>query len=111
MVVIFNMFVSKWINSLPSKLGILNISSRFLITGKELDYNIHCKFPFGSYVQTHEDNSPVNSHKYRTIGAIALGPSANIQGGYYFMHLLSGNKIHRRQWHQLLEPLEVIERV
>ena len=49
--------------------------------------------------------------KPRTIGAICLGPKGNIQGGYNFMSLVTGEKINRRQWTALPVPAEVIEQV
>ena len=52
--------------------------------------------PFGDYAQTHEEDTPRNSMKPRTIGAICLGPMENLQGGYKFMSLESGKLIERR---------------
>jgi hypothetical protein len=56
-----------------------------MMTGFTLDYAKHCRLEFGSYVQTHEDHD--NSMQSRTTGAIALRPTGNRQGGYYFMSL------------------------
>ena len=47
-------------------------------------------------MQTHEKHD--NSVEPRTIGAIALGPTRNEQGGYFFYSLLSRKKIHRTHW-------------
>ena len=45
------------------------------------------------------------------MGAINLGPTGNLQGGYKFLNLLTGKKITRRNWTHLPMPIEVIKRV
>ena len=47
----------------------------------------------------------------RTIGAIALRPTGNQQGGYYFYSLMSGKRLHRTHWTELPMPSEVKDRV
>jgi hypothetical protein len=99
-----------WLNSLPPKGGIAtHVSPRTIITGLTINFSLHCQLEFGSYVQTHEAHN--NNMNPRTIGAICLGPKGNIQGGYNFMSLSTGERIHRRQWTPLPMPEEVIERV
>ena len=68
------------------------------MTGIKLDYSKHCRLPFGSYVQVHDEPSPTNSPTARTVGAITLGPTGNLQGGYKFLNLRTGKKITRRDW-------------
>ena len=49
-----------WLNGMPPKDSFGNkLSPRIIITGQKLDYNQHCRYKFGEYVQTHEqhDNS------------------------------------------------------
>ena len=77
----------------------------------KFDYNCHCKLAFGAYAQVHEENFPTNSQQARTLGAICLGPSGNLQGGYKFMNLRTGKKLTRRRWTALPMPQEVIDRV
>ena len=62
------------------------LSPREIITGSGIDFHKHCQLEFGSYVQTHEDHD--NTMATRTIGAIALRPTGNSQGGYYFLACL-----------------------
>ena len=81
------------------------------IGGRVIDFNKHCRASFGSYVQTHEENYPKNSMQSRTLGAITLGPDSSARGGYYFMNLNTGKRIHRRNWTDLPMPDEVIKRV
>jgi hypothetical protein len=84
-----------WLNSFPARDGISEtLSPRALVTGQQIDYNKHCKLEFGLYVQTHEKHD--NSMDARTIGALALRPARNAQGGYFFMNLNTGKKITRR---------------
>ena len=52
-----------------------------------------------------------NNTNARTVGAIALYPSDNQQGGWYFLSLLTGNIIHRYQWKSLPIGEDVIKRV
>lgn len=79
------------------------------MTGVKLDANKHCKLPFGAYVQTHEEHD--NSMTTRTIGAIALRPTGNTQGGYYFLGLQKGKRINRNNWTEIPMPPDVMERV
>jgi hypothetical protein len=55
--------------------------------------------------------TPRNSQLPRTQGAIYLGPSGNIQGGFKFMSLTSGKRISRRTWDIIPMPQLVIDRV
>ena len=47
----------------------------------------------------------------RTTGAIALRPTRNRQGGYYFMSLSTGRCLIRNRWTELPLPQDVIDRV
>jgi hypothetical protein len=91
-------------------MGYLNvISPREIITGNSLDYNLHCTYQFGDYVQTHEQHD--NSMQSRTIGALAMRPTGNVQGSYYFYSLLTGRIINQRNATKLAMPTEVIDRI
>ena len=95
----------------PAKGGISNVSPRTVMTGIKLDYSKHCRLPFRSHVQFHDEPSPTNSPTARTIGEITLGPTVNLQGGYKFLNLRTGKKITIRNWTHLPMPIEIIERV
>ena len=61
-------------------------------------------------METHEQHD--NTMIPRTIGAIALRPSGNSQGGHYVLSLTTGKQILRNQWTVLPMPTEdVIERL
>jgi hypothetical protein len=84
-------FVVLWRNAFPPSSGISKTySPRTIMTGTTLNYNKHCKLPFGTYVETHEMNTPTNTMKERTRVAICLGPTANFQGSYKFLCLRTG---------------------
>eukprot|EP00957_Ditylum_brightwellii_P183861 14004833-Ditylum_brightwellii.AAC.1 len=47
----------------------------------------------------------------RTVGAIALGPSFNLQGGYKFLNISTGKLIHRRDFTELPMPDSIIKKI
>jgi hypothetical protein len=99
-----------WLNTFPSSDGVSDtMSPRLLIVGFNVDYAKHCKLEFGTYAQVHEDHD--NSMATRTTGAIALRPTGNAQGGYYFMSLTTGRRLNRNHWTELPMPQDVINRV
>ena len=99
-----------WLNAIPSSTGVSpTMSPRTIITGQLLDYHKHCRYEFGEYVQTHEEHD--NSLLSRTVGAIALRPTGNQQGGYFFMSLHTGRIINRLHATKLPMPSKVIVRV
>lgn len=99
-----------WLNSFPPDSGISDVlSPRAIVTGSTIDFNRHCKLEFGSYVQTHEEHD--NSMATRTVGALALRPTGNAQGGYYFFSLVTGRILNRNRWTEIPMPADVITRV
>ena len=99
-----------WLNVFPPADGVSTTASpRALVTGLQLDFRRHCRLEFGAYVQTHEDHD--NSMQARTTGALALRPTGNQQGGYYFLSLTTGRVLTRARWTALNMPQEVIDRV
>ena len=77
----------------------------------KLDYNVHCKLPFGDYVQTHEEDEPRNVNAPRDLGAISLGPMENLRGGYKFFNLNAGKLIERHAWTPIPMTQEAIDKV
>ena len=99
-----------WWNSFPPEGGVSDtLSPRAIVVGMEVDYVKHCQLEFGTYVQTHEEHD--NSMASRTTGALAMRPTGNDQGGYYFFSLNTGRIINRKRWTALPMPNEVIDRV
>ena len=86
-------------------------SPNMLLKGVPFDYKLDLKTAFGSYCQVHRHDTPRNSDKSRTLGAICLGPTGNTQGGYYFMNLTTGKRFSGFKWDELPIPEHVIKRV
>jgi hypothetical protein len=100
------------LNYFPAKGGVSEtLSPRTIMSGEPLDYNKHLSLHVGQYCQVHEEENPRNSQIARTKGAICLGPSGNLQGGFKFMALNTGKKIVRRSWDVIPIPDVVIARV
>ena len=102
----------KMLNFFPPKGGVSDVlSPKTIMSGETLDYKKHLCLQFGQYCQVHEEQEPRNGQTARTKGAISLGPSGNLQGGYKFMALDTGAKIVRRSWDVIPMPDIVIKRV
>ena len=102
----------KLLNHFPPKRGISDtVSPKTIMTGEALDYKKHLSLQLGQYCQVHEEDTPRNSQLPCTQGAICLGPSGNIQGGFKFMSLTTGKRIARRTWDIIPMPQTVIDRV
>ena len=96
-----------WLNMFLLHDGISDmVSPQALLMGFDLDYHKHCHLQFGAYIQTHEEHD--NSMQSHTTGAIALCPTGNHQGGYYFMSLISGHWLIHNHWMELPLPQDVI---
>jgi hypothetical protein len=72
-------------------------------------FTTHCRVPFRAYCEVHNENDPSNTTLARTSQAIALNPTGNLQGSYYFMSLASGKRISRRRWTEVPFTQEVID--
>ena len=99
-----------WLNSIPPEHGVSStMSPWFIIIGRVLEYKHHCELPFGSYVQTIEEPSKKNViHESRTMGEISLVPDNYESGGYHFISLVTGKRIHRRSLKEFPIPSEEI---
>ena len=99
-----------WLNSLPPQNNFGHaLSPRTIVTGQRLDFKRHCRFQFGEYVQTHEQHN--NSMMSRTVGALALRPTGNAQGGFYFLSLSTGLVLNRLRATALPMPDNVVDQV
>jgi hypothetical protein len=58
----------------------------------------HLSLQIGQYCQVHEEDNHRNIQLAHTKGAISLGPSANMQGGFNCMALNTGRNSVRRSW-------------
>jgi hypothetical protein len=84
------------------------LSAPEFITGQSIDNHGHCQLSFGTYVQVAEDHD-IRVELPRTCGAIALHPTGNAQGAWYFYSLKTGRRITGYQWTELPMPAEVVD--
>ncbi len=82
---------NKVLNQFPARNGVSDTLSPLTITtGRPTPYYNDMKIEFGAYAQVYENGGPTNTVRARTTGAIALTPTGNAQGGYYFLSLTTG---------------------
>ena len=101
-----------YLNAFPWPAGVSQeLSPCTIVEGITLTYAKHFQVIFGEYAQTYEGTD--NTMKERTIGAIALGPSGNLQGGVRFFSLDTGRVINRKKedYELIPMPADVIKRV
>ena len=97
------------LNDFPAKNGISKtIGPAAIVLGRGKKDGNHLKGTFGRYYEVYCGTD--NTNKERRVSAICLRPSNN-QGGYYFMSLESGRKIHGFKFTELAMPQHVIDRV
>jgi hypothetical protein len=102
----------KTLNQFPARDSVSEILSPLTIMARRPSPDYHdLKIEFGAYAQVFEDNDPTNTVRARTTGVIALTPTGNAQGGYYFLSLTTGRKLSRQQWDELPMPDGVIAAV
>lgn len=83
-----------WLNAFPVKSWVSTTLSPWeLIIRQNLDFKKHCRSPFGTYCEVHDELTPTNGMESRTHEAICLGPTGNLQGMYKFFSLKSGKRI------------------
>jgi hypothetical protein len=106
-------FAAFWLNAFPSESGISDeLSLREIILRRGIDFQKHCRVPFGTYVEAHDDPMITNDSNPPTTPAIAIGPTGSVQGTYKFLSLTTGQKIKRREWTEYPAVLDsVIKRV
>jgi hypothetical protein len=97
------------LNDFPAKDGISDtLSPASIVLGRgQLDGN-HFKATFGRYYEVYCGTD--NTNKERRVSAICLRPS-NSQGGYFFMSLETGRKIHGYRFTELAMPDHIIDMV
>ena len=103
--------VVKMFNYFPTKVGISNTHiPETIMSGKTLEYRKHLCLQLGKYCQVHEEDFPRNIHDTRNRGAICLGPSSNLQGGFKILDLNSPKKVVRQIRDAIPMPNTVIAR-
>ncbi len=105
------LFVTKQLSLFPVKGGIsANYSPKQIMSGEVVHYKF-CSLPLRACCQISAEAQPHNSLAPRTQGALALGPSGNVQGGHKFYTLNTGMVVVRRDWKVLPMPPLVIDHI
>ena len=97
------------LNIMPSNVRMDSISPREAFTGRRTDYNIDTRVAFGQYCQIESPHAVKNSMDPRSVGAIALHSTGNLQGSVKFYILSSKKIVTRDRWIKLPIPQEVID--
>lgn len=105
-------FIVLWLNAFPVRSGIsTKYSPRELVQRHQLSAKTHCKTPFGTYCEVHDEPDPSNGMNARTHETICMGPTGNAQGSYKFYCLRTRQKLTQRRWDELPMPCSIIKRV
>ena len=70
------------------------IPPRQIITGIQLDARLHCQYEFGEYVLAHMETD--NTMKPRAVDGIYLRPTGAMDGSFFVLNLVTGQRIRRR---------------
>ena len=90
------------LHNVPAFDGVFStISPATIITSRPPTTLAHLCLNFDDYVHLTVETLPYSSMKPRTISCIALRPTLNSQGSYYFMDLHTGRCRHGRTWQRL----------
>ena len=105
-------FANTMLNDVQAFDGVSStISPATIITGRPPTNLAHLRLNFGDYVHLTVETPPYNSMKPHTVPCIALRPTLNYQGSYYFMDLHTGRRRHGRTWQCLPITANVITAV
>jgi hypothetical protein len=70
-----------WLNAFPANSGVSEtLFPREIVYQHKLEFAKHCKSPFGTYCEVHDEPAPTNTMVTRSTPAIVLGPTGNLQG-------------------------------
>jgi hypothetical protein len=83
-------------NFFPARHGVSQFySPRMILHQQNLNYDRHCRYGLGTYVQANNDPNPTNTNEPRTLDCIYLRYNDNIQGGHDLLHLPTNRIIMR----------------
>ena len=84
------------LNIFPYKGGILvYYDNQIILNQINWDYEKHFQYEFGSYVQENQVNKPTNTNLARTMEAIYIRPTTNLQGVHKLMDICTSRLITR----------------
>ena len=86
--------VNFYVNAFVWRRGVSQILPPItIVEGLVVNFNKYFHVIFGEYMHTYEGTD--NTMKVRTVAALALGPSGNLQGGVRCYSLRTGKVLHR----------------
>ena len=89
---------SRKLNFFPAKHGVSkHYSPRMILHQENIDFDRHCTYVLGEYVQSHENEQIKNNNKPRTLDCLYLRPTGNHQGGHELLHLQTNRVITRHR--------------
>jgi hypothetical protein len=89
---------TKKLNFFPNKYGVSKVfSPRMIMHHENLDYERHCQYQIGAFVQAHEEPNHTNTNTSRAFDCIYLRPMENAQGGHELLHLQTNKIVKRRK--------------
>ena len=89
---------TKKLNFFSAKHGISKYySPRMILHQRNLDYNKHCQYAMGTYVQAHEEPKISNTNAPRSLDCIYMRYNDNAQGGHELLHLQTNSLLKRRR--------------
>ena len=98
-----------WSNAFPPSNGVsTTLSPANIVLGRQKPNLNHKYITFGSYALVFVGTK--NNMKSRSVPAIALKPS-NEWGGYFFLSLITGKRIHAYAWEELPIDDDVVDRI
>jgi hypothetical protein len=87
---------TKKLNFFPNKYRVSRVySPRMIMLHENLDFERHCKYQIGEFVQAHEEPHHTNTNASGALDSILLRRMENAQGGHELLHLQT-NKIVKR---------------
>jgi hypothetical protein len=101
-----------WLNAFQAKSVVSEtLSPRKIVYRHKLDFAKHCRLPFGTYCEVHNEPTPTNSMVTCSTPVIVLGPTGNLQGTYKFFSLAMGKKVKQCVFTPYPMPDLVIKKV
>ncbi len=86
-----------WLNAFLAKSGVSEtLSPHKIVYRHKLDFAKHCRLPFGTYCEIHNEPTPTNSMLTCSTPALVLSSTGNLQGTYKFFSLAMGKKVKQR---------------
>jgi hypothetical protein len=103
---------TKKLNFFPNKNGVSKyFSPRMIMHHENLDFERHCKYQIGEYVQAHNEPNHTNTNAPRSLDCIYLRPMDNAQGGHELLHLQTNRVVKRRKLTKIPITPSIIKQV